>query len=667
MSNVKCQMSNVKFTRGQSLVELLLVIALSSVVLPALLVGFVSSREGKAQQHQRSEAVAFLKETIEALRSVREKGWESFAVNETFHPKVDPVGGSSWILELGSYTDPDNGLTTSVVVSNVERGTCPGPDCQAIVATGGIVDPSTKKVKATVSWGTIPFVSSIESTLYLTRYLDNNAFPETTEAQFDLGTKTGVDVINTSGGEVVLGAGGGGDWCAPSFATELNLPKTGKAKSVTALPGGGEAYAGTGENASGESFADILITNTNPPTASIYGTIDGYKTNDIFGEPDYGYIATDKPSKEAVIINLSGLPFVESGYFDAPGSNFGESVFVSSNIGYVVVKDKLYNFDLSSKSGSRPALDGDGVLLSKEGTSVYVVGNYAYVSIKGNNDVQLDIVDISNSSNMTKVGSAKINNQSGQDVFVNETETRAYIVTNATSPTEKEFHIVNIESKSSPFKIGSGYYTNGMSPKGVEVVTNNKVIIVGEGGEEYQVVDIANELLPDRCGGLQVDSGVFDSASVLEPDGDAFAYIVTGDAALEFKIIAGGTGGGAYTPSGTFESATFDALSSVAFNRFDVSVNNPLSTASEFQVGVKPPIGGSCSGVTFAASDFVGPSGSSATKFQTATPTPGTQVFSFTVPLDINPGQCFRYRAYLSTIEFTASPTFYDITVNYSP
>ena len=637
--------------RGQSLVEILLVIGLSALILPALLTGLVSSREGKAQQAQRTQAIYLLNETVDGVRSVREKGWASFAVNGTYYPVIS---GSSWALATGSATV--NELTQKIDIGDVNRDSG-----GAIVTTGGSLDPSSKKVDISISWGQ-PYASTVSASLYITRYLDNNSFTQTTVADFDTGTKSGTVVTNTAGGEVILGAGGNANWCTPSTSIvgQLDLPKTGKATSVTAVVG--EAFAGTGENSSGESFADILISNTDPPIPTLYGTIDGYKTNDIFGEEDYGYIATDNNHKEVVIIRLSSLPFIEYGHFNAPGNDFGESVFVLNNVGYAVTKDKLYNFDLSSKNGSRPALDSDGVNLSKEGTSVYVVGNYAYVSIKGDNNVQLDIIDISNSSNMVKVGSAKVNNQSAQDLFVNGSGTRAYIVTNATSPDEREFHIVNTQNKSNPIKVGSGYYTNGMSPEGIEVVTTNKAIVVGQGGEEYQVVDISNELNLLRCGGLQSDSGIFDSASVLEPDGDAYTYIVTGDASSEFKIIEGGPGG-QYSLAGTFISGPFDSGYSTAFNRFDVSVNRPNVSDIQFQVAVAPPLSGSCSAATF---NFVGPNASTSAYF-TTTVTSGIQTFNFAIPPSINPGRCFKYKAYLSTTDPLSTPIFYDMTGNYSP
>ncbi|OGH23524.1 MAG: hypothetical protein A2698_00665 [Candidatus Levybacteria bacterium RIFCSPHIGHO2_01_FULL_42_15] len=635
--------------RGQSLIELLVTIALVSILLPALLTGFFSSRMNRAQQNQRLQAEGYLKEAQEALRSIREKDWTTLAVNGTYHPIVS---GSSWALASGEEQLNNGALIRQIIISDVFRdvnGT--------IVSSGGTTDPSTKKIVISASW-TSPIAYAVSSALYVTRYA-NKVYLETTQADFQAGTKSGVTVTNTSGGEVTLGAGGGGDWCSPSSSIleQLDLPKSGKATSVVAIFG--EAFAGTGENSSGESFADIFIADTNPPDASIYGTIDGYKTNDIFGEADYGYIATDNNHKEVIILRTSSLPLIEYGYFNSPGNEFGESVFVANNVGYVVVKNKLYNFDLSSKSGSRPILDSNGVTLSKEGTSVYIIGSYAYVSIKGSNDVQLDIIDISNPSNMVKVGSADVNNQSAQDVFVNQTGTRAYIVTNATSPDEKEFHIVNIENKNSPVKIGSGYYTNGMSPEAVEVVPGNKAIVVGQGGEEYQVVNISNELSLVRCGGLQIDSGIFDSASFLEPDNDAYSYIVTGDASSEFKIIEGGPGE-QLALTGTFESQTFDASSEAAFNRFAINVAKPSLTDITFQIAIAHAVSGSCSGVSYA---FVGPDGTANTKFATGS----------AIPLSVdnigfeNPGRCMRYKAFLDTTDQDQSPVLYDINFNYSP
>lgn len=638
---------NPNSQKGQSIVEILIVMGIASIILPAVVGGIIASREGKAQEKQRIQAIGLLQEAQEAIRNVREHGWDNIATNGTFHPEIS--GGTYWILAGNQETI---GLfTRKIDISNVFRDTN-----GTIVASGGILDPSTKKIYISVSWQ-LPYSSSISASSYLTRYLDNATYTETTETQFNTGTKTGVTVTNTSGGEVILGSGGKGSWCSPSLSiTALDLPKQGVANALTAIEG--RAFAGTGENASGESFANIAITNTNPPSASILGVMDGYKTNGIFGEANYGYIATDTNSKEISVIDITTTPYSEIGYFNSPGPDDATSVFVAGNTGYMTANNSLYTFDLTSKTGSRPQLGT--ISLGAPATKVYVVGNFAYVTASSGN--QFRIINISNPSSPNSVGSISLPAQGAIDVFVNISGTRAYVAT-AVSASERELFIIDITNKSVPTLLGS-YDTNSMNPKGVTVVTGNVAIIVGSDGEEYQVVNITNESAPAHCGGLEVAAGVRGVSSVLESDGDAFSYIITGDANSEFKIIEGGPGG-QFASEGTFESQTFDPGYSTAFNRLSANVNIPSSTDIKLQVSVEPSIAGSCNGVTF---NFAGPDGTSNTFF-TAT----GSIIEGAIPLSSdgigyeNPGRCFRYKAFLSTTDPTRSPTLYDVTVNYSP
>ena len=191
------------FFHGQSLIELLVAIGLAAIILPALLTGFVSSREGKAQQFQRLEATALLRESEEAVRSIREKGWTFITTNGTYHPSTN---GSTW--SLSPSPEPIADYTRQVVISDAQRDSNGN-----IVSSGGTVDSSTKKVVTTVSWNT-PQSSSITSTNYFQRYLGNNAFNHTTQADFNGGAKNNTQVVSTGDGAVVLTQSGGGtnDW-----------------------------------------------------------------------------------------------------------------------------------------------------------------------------------------------------------------------------------------------------------------------------------------------------------------------------------------------------------------------------------------------------------------------------------------------------------------------
>lgn len=646
-------MSSKSYNHGQSLVELLVTMGLAALLLPAILTGFIVTRSGRAQQDQRLRATQLVSEAREVIRVVRENGWSSFAVNGTYHPVIS---GVSWSLVTG--TETLDGIARSITISDAYRdGT------GVLVSSGGSPDPGTKKIVIRASW-IDPLPLSVETTEYVSRY-NNRVYTETTEPQFAMGTKTGVVVVNGQGGEVQLGAGGSGNWCAPDLTiTAIDLPKSGVANAVSAIEG--HVFAGTGENASGVSYASIAISNPpapSPPGGTITGTFDGHKTNGVYGEENYAYLATDTNAKEIVIIDLTlqdeNGKYQEAGSVNAPGNGTGDSVYVVGSVGYMTEGDTLYTFDLTSKLGARPLIDSDGVLLAGTGKRVVVRGNYAYVAVSSP-VTQLQIIDVTNPSSLTIVGQAVLAGDEGVDVYVNSTATRAYVATKA-SGTQREFFIVDVTTKTGDRPTLGSYDTQGMSPINVTLATNNKAIIGGTGGIEYQVIDITQENnfnLPS-CGALNIDTGVRGIATVVEADGDAYAYVITGDATSELKLIAGGPGG-QLALTGIFESQTFDAGSDVQFNTFKATAALPSQTELLYQVGIaRAAADGSCNGVQFV---FIGPDGTPETKFATGSALP---VSADGVGFE-NPGQCLRYKGFFSSSDVNQSPTLYDIRFNYS-
>lgn len=629
--------------RGESLIELLVVAGIVAVLLPALLTAFVLGRDSRPQTLQRAQATALMNEGFEAVRALRDQNWSLIATDGVFYPRVV---NTNWSLVSG--TESVNGFSRSITIEPVFRD-----DTGAITQSGGTVDPSAKYVTVQVGW-TTPKVSQVTETAIFTRYRDNLAYTQTTQTEFNTGTLTGVATTNTSGGEVILGSGGGGDWCGPTLVINpVDLPKNGVANGLTAIEG--KLFAGTGDNASGVSYATVTVTNENPPTGSVSQTFDGYKTNDIFGEANYVYIATDTNSKEVVILNLQSSPVSEVGFFDASGPTDANAVYTSGSVGYMTQGSNFRTFDLSSKSGSRSQLGS--VTLAGTGTEIVVLGTYAYVSISGSS-TKLQIVDVSNPASPSVVGFANPSGSNGQDVFVNDTGTRAYLVTSANA-SGAEFYIVDTSTKSGSRSILGTYDTSGMSPVSVTVVTGNKAIVVGSGGQEYQVVSIANEASPTSCGGLNIDTGVQGVASVLETDGDAYSYIITGDSSAELKIIEGGPGG-RYATSGTYTSAAFDAGWTTAFNRINFGATVPNQTSIQVQVAVADAVSGSCTNANY---QYVGPDGTSSTFFTQS----GALALSDDSSGYENPGRCFKYKVYFSTSDSTATPVFQDVTVNYSP
>jgi type II secretory pathway pseudopilin PulG len=648
--------------KGYSIIEILVAIGVIGFVITAAVGVFSVTREASRIAELKLEASYYLTEYMEYTRNIRRADWD----NLTNGRYVFVNSNGSVSLAPTSTGETVNGFTRYVELSDVYRDSSGN-----LLDSPGLTDPSSKYITVAVSWQGIKS-GTLSHRIMLTRYLDSLSWVDTTYAEFNQGQTSGTAVVNNNGGEVVLGAGGGGNWCEPNLSiAALDLPKNGVAQAVTAIEG--RAFAGTGENASGESFVNIGIGNTHPPTATILGVMNGYKTNDVFGETDYGYIATDTNAKEISIIQLSTSPYSEVGYFNADGVQDATSVYISGNVGFMTQGTNFRAFDLnpqpsdpSGRTGSRSQLAS--ATLTGMGNAVVVQNGYAYVATTGTD--KLEIFDVSSLNDpgvtdvMTKVGWARPVSQGAEDVVVNSSGTRVYLVT-TNSTSQREFFIINTEIKSGLRPEVGSYDTSPMSPNAVEIVPGARAIVVGQGGTEYQVINITNEGSPVACGtGLNIDTGIFDSASILESDNDAYSYIVTGDASAELKIIEGGPGG-AYAVSGEFESRTFDpGFNSTAYNRIDVTADLPIQSSIRYQVAiVDPGVSGTCSDADFSDFNFIGSDGTAATFFT------GDAVLPFSddgVGYE-NPAQCFRYRAYLETTDYANSPTLNDFTVLYSP
>lgn len=315
--------------RGQSLVELLLAIGIAALVIPTLGISIMSSRSGKAQLKERFTGTILMKEAQDAVRSVREKGWTIFALNGTFHPVIS---GSSWTLTPGAETVGN--FNRQVVISDVNRDSS-----GAIVsAPNGSVDPSTKQVTITVSW-IKPLAASVTSTTYLTRYLDNLSFVQTTLADFTSDTRVNTDVTNTSGGEVQLGLNTKAKWCSPEFSsTTIDLPDgppvsvAARANSSASIPN--DVFVVTSPTATESvKLAYVQVTaNNDPPVTTLKGTFtldpakysnaglvpsgigidNNFKTNMVKYYTSaagnlYALIATTKLDKEVIAIKISDI------------------------------------------------------------------------------------------------------------------------------------------------------------------------------------------------------------------------------------------------------------------------------------------------------------------------------------------------------------------------
>jgi type II secretory pathway pseudopilin PulG len=404
---------------GQSLIEIILAMGLSAIILPALLTGLVSSRQGKVQQSQRTQAVYFLNETIDAVRSAREKDWVSFAVDGAYH--ISTASGSSWTLVPGATTSA--GFTQQVIIDDVNRDST-----GAIVSSGGTLDPSSKKVDVLISWDQ-PYLSTVSATLYMTRYLSNNSFVQTLgrrtpPADFDLGVSSSTQITNTAGGEVILINNNRAKWCSPELsASTIDLPD-GPPVAVSAVANVGTvsipndvfvAIAPFATTSSKLAYVTVAA-NADPPAPTLQGTFtldpskysdaglvpvgidltNSFKTNDVkyYKSPAgklYALLATDLPDHEVVAIQINdgaGNSFqdpinkiykywtffntriygigtgMDTGFLD-PSANAAETTNAGDNDGYGTNPTRAYSdnssFAVDTNSGSGTGTDCLGI------------------------------------------------------------------------------------------------------------------------------------------------------------------------------------------------------------------------------------------------------------------------------------------------------------------
>lgn len=493
-------------SKGQALVELLLAIALAAIVLPALITGLVSAREGGAQQKLRLEAISLVQDAQEKTRIVRERGWNYFTC---LNPCYPVASGNTWSLFHSTDPDPIKQLESVGVYKrkieffpvyrdiNNDDIITPNTGIYTDPATY-YTDPATYKVTVTVTWDT-PLKGIVSETNYMTRFLDNITLTHTTVADFSTGSDTGIAPNNVQvssdfdDGHFTSSPAGHGAWCNPdpNLIAPIGLPLNGVSSKVRtyADPAGitNRAFIATG-NGSNNSVAYVDVNIANPPyptappasvrgvwRASISGS--GATTYGLSGDDTYTYLAVDNNNQQFVVLNTSvltptpgptGLPSFGKIYgvkLDennpiAPASGAGIYVDTTTHRAYVLQFRFMYIFDVTTPSV--PVLLG--TYTSRTGNAqfnnVYVQGQYAYLTNITGTKEELTILDISNPASPKFAAWADLSSGTGGvDLYMNPDGSRLYVassqsndidcyITPAAGHNGCEFFAMNVTDKS---------------------------------------------------------------------------------------------------------------------------------------------------------------------------------------------------------------------------
>lgn len=634
---------------GFSIIEIIIVIAVFALIASSIVIFSLDSLRISSANENRIVALNLIQNQVSAILQNKNDLWATILDNTEDGIKHIEVSGNNLVIADGEATT--SGINTSFTIFNVMR------DINGeIVEADGIYDINTRRIDLTASWqDALGNDYSLAESFYVSNW-NTPTWTQTTEAEFSEGVVNDTIITATGGGAVELDLESviRGDWCIPEITrTSFNLTGLALATSIWALPN--EAYLGTSYGWDGPSFNHIHINSGNPPTINEVGVYDTEaKTNDIWSDLNYAYLATNEDAKEVIIINTDMPPYNEVGYFDAPTAIDSRGVFVKDNIGYLLQGDKLLTFDLTQKTGSRPLIGQ--VTLDKNGNDIYVRGNYAYIAVQGGS-VEMQIVNVTDPANMAVTGNANVNSQSGTAVYVSEDGSRAYIGTSL-ALFQREFFIVDTSQKTGTRPIIDSFDTGITSVTGISII-QNRAIIVGWLGTEYQVLNIANEADIQYCGGLNWNWGINDIATVIDEDQNAWAYILTNDISGELHVILGGeeTGGGGgngqgdeYLPSGEFTSSVFDS-GSTSTRYYAVEWNEQIFENTDLMLQVR-----SGPSSDLSSRPWVGPDGTSATFFTEAT--------GEYLPALLQNNRYFQYKVYF-TSDRVNTPVFEQIQVNY--
>lgn len=626
---------------GATIVEVLVAIALTGIFMPVLATALVAAHAGRASSIQQLQAQSLIKEATEAVRNVREKGWANVATDGTYHPVP---GTSDWSLASGAETI--NGFTWQIVISTPQRNAA-----GTIVTSGGTNDPSTKHVAVTVAWNK-PTVGSLSTDTYLTRWLTNTVWTQTTQADFTGGTLANTCAATTCDSN-------------PNFAlNSVQLQDTSATWQLPSVFGGLKIGTGVAANdvyyttINSHNYAlvgyatGLAIINVDNPSAPVltrtYTTTAA--VNGVFAVGNIAYLATAITNAQFEQISLSDpattAPTLTRSFQITDNNNTAAtSIFVSGTFAYVgkkQVTNGLFGtageFNVLNLSGTNVTLS-DNLNIAADINAVWVNGNYAYLATSRTNQ-QLTVVNVTTKTNITSSTTVSLG-ANGTDIAVNAAGTQAYVTTaNNTGGAELRVFTVS-PTAATATAVGSGYEVGGAA-NGVNIdTTNPNYLLISTSVASKQLI-VVNISAPATAVTLVNNITLGGNGNHLFVVGP-YAYVATADTTKGLTVVYAG-----YRPSGTFESSTFDPASNVGYNYFTFTGTAPSGTTLQFQIAANN---------TGSGWSYIGPDGTASTYY-----TAGDSV-----PLSIVSNRYFRYKATMTTTNGQATPRLDDTGVNYSP
>lgn len=302
-----------------------------------------------------------------------------------------------------------------------------------------------------------------------------------------------VNVVDTGGDD----GGGGitGDWRNPRTLGSVDL---GPGNSATDLDVKNKIVymSATASSASKPDFFIVDASNGSSPfVVSQLNTGTGLNAVDMAG--DYAYVANNNSTFQLQVIDVSSIENPElSASFQLPGVSGagakGNSIFYSSKKIYIGTKKatgpEFHIIDVSTPTnpeelGSYEVGDDVNAIVVKEGI--------AYIATP-NNEGELEILDISDPSDITEISSfdALGDSEEGKCLFLANPKIYLGRTIGGDHINHHELHILDISTPATPLSLGSKNFSSSINDLVVEDYL--MFLATNDSNNEFQIWNISN-------------------------------------------------------------------------------------------------------------------------------------------------------------------------------
>ena len=582
---------------GFSLMELLVVISFVSVMVLFIISVSVSNNKLRYINEERTQALFYSTEALEAIKLM---DWNDLVAGD--YSII--LSGNTWVLNSGSQLLV-NRYTRTISIEDVYRlNSVNGHSYGDIVTSGGYIDPDTKKATVNISWLSKAGVNREETfQTYLYRWKadrwsqsdwvggsgQSDWFDTTRFDTKDLGVDVSVAGVATLQSGFI-------DWS--NATTTATFDTAGNFDENDVYEINGIAYLVTENNSSGSEFYVLDVNDIYNPIE--LASLDiGSSVNSVTSNGDYVYLATDSNYAELTTIDVSNPsnPFIEDTY-DILGNDNAYDVVIDDTELYLARGNYLYSFSLIDPS--QPSYL-DRIDVDENARELYLSENNVYIATEEDN-AELQIIDVTNPANLNQIGEYDLpGSLKGTSVYV--LGNTAYISTqnNGGGP---EFFIFDISDPSDPVYIGD--YDFDETIHSFAIVGPYALVGTNFLNSELSVIDISVPASPSVVSNFDLSGYVLGMSANC-----AVIYAATSSDIGEFFIISTEVVDCGYANYGELESSTFDTGSDeVTYNWIAFTGSQPIDTDIRFQIATSNNSAGPW--------NFLGLDGSSSTYYSVA-------------------------------------------------